>query len=142
MNSTLESGLKDWLIVEGVAVPVFTGFTGGAQPTKDQTVTVFVPDSERAAGPLYRSTVKFIIATPPHDETDPDASLANHRATVGTIRGLLEAELDSLKTTIEANTSLYWHGGYMRDGGESTIDGGKWVTTIDYLAGIATEAIG
>jgi hypothetical protein len=142
MNSELEEGLKTWLEDEGVAVPLFTGFTGDEQPTDEQTVTVFTSNAERVTGPLYRATINFIVSTPPHDENTPQASLADHRATVNSIRALLEDHDETtLKTSLEASTSLFFHGGFLRSGGEATIEGGRWVTTLDFLAGIATEDI-
>lgn len=139
MNSELEEGLKTWLIAEGVAVPIFTGFAADKQPTKDQTVTVFVDSAPRVVGPLYRAMVKFIVATPPHDEADPAASLGNHRATVATIRALLEDHDETtLKATIAAETSLTSKGGFLSGSGDSTIEGGRWITTLDFIAGIST----
>ena len=140
MNSALEETFKLWLTAEGFTVPLFTGFTGVKQPTNDQTITIFVSDAERAASVLYRATVNLMIATPPHDDGDATLALGNHRATVEAVRGLLEDPPVALKTTIEANSALYYRGGWMTDGGENSIDGGRWVTTIEFMAGISTSA--
>lgn len=141
MNNEIEIALKEWLTVENVSALTFTGFTGDAQPPDEQTVTVFVPTVERVVGPLYRATVNFIVATPPHDEATPAASLAAHRVTVAAIQALLEDhDVTSLKTTIENESSLYGRGGWLRDSGTAEIESGKWVTTLDFLLGISTEA--
>lgn len=139
MNSALEERLKTWLSGEGIAVPLFTGFTSDKQPQDDQTLTVFVQDAERSVGPLYRATCLFIVSTPPHDDENPDTSLGNHRSTVETVRDLLEDPPASLGSVIGATGELEFRGGFMRDGGESSIEGGRWVTTIDFIAGISTE---
>lgn len=138
-NTKAEEGFEEWAKIEGIAIPVFRGFSGKVQPSDDQTLTIYVKESERVVGPLYRATCFFIIATPPHDEDDPEASLGNHQATVDVIRDLLEDPPESIAPALESTAGLFYRGGFMRDGGENTIEGGRWVTTIDFLAGIATR---
>jgi len=139
MNSELESGFKTWLVEEGVAGEIFTGFTGEVQPSDSQTLTIFVPDCEHIVGPLYRATVRFIVSTPSHDDDDPQVSLANHRAKVGEVRALLQGfKTSTMKESLETSTAFLSRGGHLQNGGEATINGGDWLTTLVFVAGIAT----
>lgn len=143
MNSELEEGLKAWLESTGLTVPIFTGFTHEQQPTDAQTVTIFANTAERRVGPLYRVTVNFIVATPPHSQDNFPASLAEHRETVSAIRPLLEDHDETtLKASLEETTSLFFHGAFLESGGDSSIEGGRWVTTMSFLMGVATQDIG
>lgn len=142
MNAILEEGLKVWLAAEGVVEPIFTGLTSDKQPVDDQTITVFVRDTPRTVGALYRANCSFTIATPSRDESTPEEALAHHKTTCETVRALLEGfAATTLKASLEASTSLFFRGGFLKSGGSSGVDGGKWITTIEFVAGISTADI-
>lgn len=139
MTPEIEAALKTWLEGEGIS-PVFTGLDSANHPSDAQTVTIFVSEAPRATGPLYRATCNFIVATPPQADDDLAASLAAHRATASQLRALLESpDSESLSNALESVAALYYRGGWLRDGGASTVDDGKWLTTFDFVAGISTS---
>ncbi len=115
MTSAIESALKIWLANEGfTASTIYTGFTGERQPNDSQTITVFVSDSNHVVGDLYKPTVNFFVATPPHHDDNPATSLSTHQTTVNTLRQKLQSLPESFKTDLEANSDLYYRGHFLQ----------------------------
>ena len=66
MNHLSERAFKEWLLTEGVAVPIYTGLNGTEIDGDEQLISCYCAQSEHVAGPLYTANVEIILATPPH----------------------------------------------------------------------------
>jgi hypothetical protein len=141
MTSNAEFGLQEWLQNALTDPPaIHTGLTAEVIPPESQVISCYVERSERAAGPLYRLFSRLIVSTPSHEGDDAAAALASHKAIVGEIRALLEnPDATDIETDFNTGSGLTWKGGYFRGESEG-IDSGRWITTLDFIAGISTAA--
>ena len=140
MTPDIEKALAEWLATEEIDASPFTALDSKLQPNDAQTVTIFVSDAPRAVGPLYRATCNFIVSTPPLADEEMSDALTRHRSKSRELHDLLASPpAVSLANALETVSSLYYRGAFLRDGGASTVDEGRWITTLEVTLGISTD---
>lgn len=141
MNHLSERALKEWLITEGLAVPIYTGLNGTEINGDEQLISCYCANSEHVAGPLHTVNVEIILSTPPHHSGDDDAeaSLSEHSSVLATLRGLIEDfDQTSLKTVFEAETPYRFAGGFL-EGEDENVDEDRWISKINFKFGVDTS---
>jgi|SRR6056300_1642678 len=141
MNHLSERAFKEWLLTEGVAVPIYTGLNGTEIDGDEQLISCYCAQSEHVAGPLYTANVEIILATPPHHSSldDSEESLSEHSSVLSTLRGLIEDfDENSLKTVFEAETPYRFAGGFL-EGEDEQVDESRWISKINFKFGVDTS---
>jgi hypothetical protein len=138
MNHISEVAFKEWLVTEGIAIPVYTGLTGEEVDGDEQRVHCYCGDSTHVAGNLYTANMAIILSTPPHSNAGDSAvlSLADHRSVLSTLRTLVEDNDQTSLTAVYAAETPYRFAGSWLGGEDEMLDDNEWVTKINMTIGI------
>lgn len=139
----IEKAFASWIVGLGFnSGIVYTGLSAKEAANDKQNIIASLDTEENPAGPLWRASMKLIISTPPHavvtgNAPNHDQSLALHNATTDAIRDALDPYPASLNSAIAAQGLTSLKG--KRMGCEHSVEDGRWVSTINVIAGYAME---